>query len=191
MLTLAELGLTQEELRERVIDKMAEQLLGEKSFDEDGYATVSSSHLKQQLEKKIVSHVEATIAHLADVHVLPSVSRYIEDLTLQETTKWGEKKGAPMTFREYMVHRAESYLREEVNFEGKTKAENGSYSFSGAQTRITHLVHRHLHYTIESAMKEAVNNINKVMGEALAETCKIQLKNIAASLKVNVMTKGA
>ena len=191
MLTLAELGLTQEELRERVIDRMAEQLLGEKSFDEDGAETVSSSRLKQQLEKKIVSHVEATIAHLAEVHVLPSVSRYIEDLTLQETTKWGEKKGVVMTFREYMVQRAENYLREVVNYEGTTKADCGSYAFNGNQTRITYLVHKHLQYTIESAMKEAVNNVNRVMGEALAETCKIQLENIASSLKVNVVTKGA
>ena len=190
MLSLSELGITQEELQERVVEKIAEQLLGDKDFDEDGCPSISKSTLHKSLEKRIVDHVELSIAKLAEAHILPNVSRYIEDLCLQETTKWGEKKGAPLSFVEYLVQRAESYLREEVNYEGKNKTECGSYGFDGKQTRVTYLVHKHLQYTIESAMKDAVKNVNGVISGALAETCKIQLANIASSLKVNVVTKG-
>lgn len=190
MLTLAELGLTKEELQKRVIDRIAEQLLGEKDFDGDGCEIISASSLKKSLEKIITTHIEQSIARVAEAHVLPNVSRYIEDLCLQETNKWGEKKGAALTFKEYLVQRADTYLREEVNYEGKSKIENGSnYSWSASQTRITHLVHKHLHNTIESAMKEAVKNVNSVVAGALAETCKIQLNNIANSLKVSVTQK--
>ena len=190
MLSLPELGITKEELQERVVEKIAEQLLGDKDFDEDGCASISKSTFHKALEKRIADHVEVAIMKIADAHILPNVSRYIDELCLQETNKWGEKKGVPLSFIEYLVQRAESYLREEVSYEGKTKVENGSYCFTGAQTRITYLVHEHLKYTIESAMKDAVKNVNGVISGALAETCKIQLANIASSLKVNVVTKG-
>lgn len=190
MLTLAELGLSKEELQERVIERIADQLLSEKICGEDGIASLTTSSFQLSLHARIKSHVEATISKLADETVLPNVSKYIEDLCLQETNKWGETKGAALTFREYLVSRAEYYLREPVNYEGKTKEETGSsYSFSSAQTRITYLVHKHLQYTIESAMKDAVKNVTGVMSGALAETCKIRLQEIVSSLKVNIATK--
>lgn len=95
------------------------------------------------------------------------------------------------TFIEYLVKRAEAYLTEKVDFQGKSKDENGSYSsFSPSQTRIAHMVHQHLSYSIESAMKNAVQTANSAIAIGIAETVKIKLaeiqKGIQASIKVNV-----
>lgn len=188
-LTIESLGLTQEELQERVVNKICNDLLSsELADDEDGVVSVSSP-LAKKLQKAIKERIDQGIAKLAETHVLPNVDTYIENIILQETNRWGEATGAKLTLREYLVQRADAYLREDVNYEGKDKTQANGYSWSKSQTRITHLVHQHLHYTIESAMKEAVGNVNKVIAPALAETCKIKLNEIVAGLQVEVKTR--
>ena len=135
------------------------------------------------------SRVDSRVAELAEANVLPNVTKYVEDLCLQETNRWGEATGKPVTFIEYLVARAEAYLREEVNFEGKTRAEAHGYSWQKAQTRITHLVHQHLQYSIDSAMKDAISTANSALTDGIAETCRIKLREIAKNLKVNVKVK--
>jgi hypothetical protein len=91
-----------------------------------------------------------------------------------------------MTFIEYLVARAEAYLREDVNFDGKSKDEHSGYSWSKSQTRIVWLVNKHLQYSIESAMKDAVKTINDAVTEGLEKTVKVKLEEIAKGLKVNL-----
>lgn len=180
---LESLGITKEELQTRVIEQMCNKLLMGIATDEDGEYKVSSS-FNNQLQKLIVDHVNAAVSGYAEKFVLPNVSSYIENLTLQETNKWGEKTGRKMTFTEYLVERAEAYIKEDVNYEGKTKAEAGGYSWSKAQTRIAHMIDKHLHYSIESAMEAALKTANSHIVEGLEKTVKIKLAEIAEKLKV-------
>src|SRR5271166_1889409 len=160
-ITLESLGMTQQELQERVVTKICDDLLATECFDNsEGEAYRDDSPLAQKLRVEIRKRIDRGIAAIAETQVLPNVEKYIENICLQETNRWGEATGRALTFREYLVQRAEAYLQETVNYEGKTKEEAGSYSWSGKQTRITNLVHKHLHYTIESAMKEAVGNVH-------------------------------
>jgi len=110
----------------------------------------------------------------------------IENLTLQETNKWGEKTGTPVTFIEYLVKRADAYLIEPVNYDGKSKEEVGGYSFSGAQSRITHMVHKHLHYSIETAMKNALSQVNAALSGGIQATVKTKIDEIVSSIKINM-----
>lgn len=93
-----------------------------------------------------------------------------------------------MSFLEYLVDRAEAYLTEKVSFDGKTKAESRGYSWNGTQTRLSYLVDRHLHYSIEKAMKNALANANKAIVQGLEDTVKLKLGEIQKSLKVTVKT---
>lgn len=189
-INLESLGFTQEELQERVIDRICESLLSSIEYDpEDGGEYPVASKFKQLIDKRISQQVDETINALAEKHVIPNVTQYIETLTLQETNAWGEKRGEPVSFIEYLTQRAQEYMQEKVNFEGKTKAEAGSYSWSGAQTRITHMIHQHLHYSIESAMKQAMQVATGEIAKGLQETAKIKLGEIASNLKVQVSTK--
>jgi hypothetical protein len=183
---IKELGLTQEQLRELVVERLCNQFLGG-SEDSDG--NIYQSKLAEQIEKKVAERIVAEIDKIAKKHVLPNVVKYIEALCLQETNKWGEAKKEKITFVEFLVQKAETYLTEKVDFEGKTKEEGRSYSWNGTQTRISHLVHQHLHYAVENSMKEAVKNANAVIVKGLEETVKIKLAEIANQLKVNVVTK--
>jgi len=184
---LTALGFTQEELQQRVIDQITERVLTGVYFDEEGDEVLRSSRFAQELNKKIQQRIDDTINALAEKHVLPNVVKYIEDLTIQQTNQWGEKKGASVTFIEYLVQRAQAYMQEEVNSSGKTRAED-SYGWSGKQTRITYMIHQHLHHSVETAMKDAMKIATGEVARGIHETARHKLNEIAASLKVSVST---
>jgi hypothetical protein len=185
-INLADLGFTKEELQERVIERAARILLAEKGYDEDGEEFETDSKLARALSSVIGQKIDKLINDLAEKHVLPNVGQYVETLTLQETNKWGEKTGSPKTFIEYLVARADAYLREEVNYEGKAKNEADSYSWRVSGTRVAHLVHKHLHYHIETAMKSAVAQANGAIVGGLKKAVEISLDDIAKKLRVEV-----
>jgi hypothetical protein len=110
----------------------------------------------------------------------------IDNLVLQKTNSWGEKVGKSVTFVEYLIEQAHGYMTEKVDSSGKTKEESGGYSFSGTQTRVAHMIHRHLHFNIETAMKEALATANGSIIKGLEETVKLKLAEILAVLKVTV-----
>lgn len=179
---LKELGFTKEELQQRVIDQIVSQVLAGATYDEDGNEIETKSRFARELDSKIQKHIEETIDKVAKKHILPNVKDYVEKLTLQETTKWGEKRGAKLTFIEYLVSRAEAWITEEVNHNGKSKDQE-SYSWRGCQTRIAHMIHEHLQYNIERAMKEALSNANASIAKGLQETVKIKLAEVLANLE--------
>lgn len=185
---LAALGFTKEELQNRVIDQIVESVMYGRYADEDGDETFRDSRFKQELDRRVQARIDDTINALAEKHILPNVSQYIEGLTLQQTNQWGEKKGAPVTFVEYLVQRAQAYMQEEVNSSGKTRAED-SYGWSGRQTRISYLIHEHLHLSIDTAMKESMKIATGEIARGLHETTRIKLNEIAANMKVAVSTK--
>jgi hypothetical protein len=123
---------------------------------------------------------------MAEEYVVPHVREIIESVSLQVTNQWGEKQGEPKTFIEYLTASAQDYLTTPVDYEGKPG--NSGYS-SKNQTRLVHLVHQHLHYAIESAMKDAVDQVKKQIGPALETTVKLKLGEIANTLKVQLTTK--
>lgn len=187
-ITLESLGFSQKELQERVVEKLCEQVLRSVGYDEDGDEIDVDSKLSQTIEKRVKAHIDATINGLAEKHVLPNVATYIENLTLQATNKWGERRGEKVTFIEYLTQRAEAYMQEEVNYEGKPKGTD-SYSWHGTQTRLTHMVNQHLHYSIETAMKNALQIANSAIAKGIEETVKIKLGEMTASLKVSTEAK--
>lgn len=183
--TLKALGLSVEELEQKIVDKAVDELM--RTVDIDGFT--DSSPVANKIKLKIKEFIDAKVTAIAEEHILPNVTNLIETIVLQTTNQWGEKQGAAVTFIEYMTQRAEAYIKEQVNYEGKGKGDSNSYGWSGTQTRITYLIHQHLHYTIENAIKSMLTGANKELAAALAETCKIKLADITAKLDVNVKTK--
>lgn len=187
-LTVEALGFTNEELQERVVDRIVSQFMSKTGYDDEGNEYNSKSSLADRLQKAVVQRIDRAIADVIDIHILPNATTYVENITLQATNKWGERKGEKLTFIEYLVQRADAYLREEVDYQGKSKSQD-SYNWKASQSRIAHLVHEHLHYAIETSMKQAVQDANNSIVKGLQETVKLKLAEVAAQLKVNVATK--
>ncbi|MFD1121868.1 hypothetical protein ACFQ2T_05085 [Methylophilus flavus] len=187
---VAALGFTQEELQERVIDRICQTLLSSMAYDDENDSEWPiESKFQNAIKKHVEAKVQETINKLAEKHVLPNVANYIETMTLTKTNQWGEKVGTGKTFIEYLTDQAQEYMNEMVDYQGKTKSQSGSYSFNGTQTRLTHLVNNHLHYSIETAMKEALSIANSSIATGIQETVKVKLSDISKALKVSVTTK--
>jgi len=190
-LDLNALGFTQEELQQRVVDQLCERLTKTVSIDDEGDEHWRQSQLGRKLDEAVRARVDSAIQNIAAVYVLPNVTKFMESFCLQATNSWGEKIGAAITFTEYLVQRAEAYLTEKVNYEGKGKNEDhySSSSWNGTQTRIAHMINQHLHYSIETAMKKALADANGHIGKGLEETVKIKLAEVTAGLSATVKIK--
>jgi hypothetical protein len=185
---LAALGISREEVLDRIVEQSVRSVLERNYFDEDGeLAGAGSSALAQRMAALIKERIDAALAAVIEKNILPNAATYIENVTLQATNHWGEKTGKSVTFLEYLTQRAEAYLTEQVDSRGKTK-EQESYSWRGVQPRIAHLVHEHLHYSIEAAMKVALKNANEAIVGGLAEAVTQKLGEVAKALKVEVKT---
>jgi len=188
-ISLESLGFTKEELQDRVIEAIVEQIMKSPVFDQYGEKDSKPSEFSKLLKAAALERVDAAIKATIETHIQPNAATYIENVTMQETNEWGEKTKKPVTFREYLVQRFEKYMTEKVNYEGKTKEES-SYNWSGSATRVTHIVHKHLQYEIDKAVKEALSLANGLLVQGLQETAKLKLAEIAATLKVEVSSKG-
>lgn len=188
-ITLESLGLTQEALADRVVAKIAEGMMTGVHYNEDGDEYFDDSAFMRTLNQKVQAMLDAKVNEIGEKYVLPKVTAMVENLVLQETNRWGEKTGQPVTFIEYMVGRAEAYMTEKVNYEGKGKNEVGGYSFSPTQTRITHLVEKHLHYSIDTAMKAALNDATTNIAKGINETVRLKLNEAVAGFKVTTAVK--
>ena len=186
---LEKLGITKDQIIDRIIDRAADRLLVTHctGADEDGRACAwdDNSPLAIELKKVFKARVDTALADVVDRHILPNVARYIENVTLQATNKWGEKKGESLTFLEYLTQRAEAYLIEEVDFQGKSRDQD-SYNWKGTQTRITHMVHKHLHFSIEQAMETALKTANSAIVGGIEQAVKIKLAEVSEKLKMSV-----
>lgn len=187
--TLEMLGITKEELESRIVNRAVSELLTGIGYDEDGDEYPTRSSMAKKLNDLMVKRVDEKVVELADKHVLPKLDKFIETLTLQQTNKWGEKKGKKVTFIEYLVSRAEHYMVEEVNSNGKTKSEGDSYSWRKAGTRISYAVDHHMQYSIENAMKKAIDGGNAILTDGIMAAVKIKLDEVSEKLKVTVKTK--
>lgn len=188
-LDIEALGFTKQELQDRVVEAVSRKVLESVGYDEDGDEVGTESKFAKTVEKRVRAHIDASINALAEKHILPNVATYIENLTLQETNQWGEKRGKQVTFIEYLTQRADAYMREEVNYEGKAKTEANGYSWSKTGTRVAFMVDKHLHYSIESAMRDALAKANSSIVEGLKKAVEVGLDNVRAKLTVDVKTK--
>lgn len=189
---LKDLGLTQEQVFEAVVNKIASDLLNTTVpyIDEDGIEQTGQEKIPfaKELTQHIKDRIDRVIGSLTDKYIMPNAEHFVETLVLQETNKWGEKTGKPVTFIEYLTQQAEQYMREEVNFEGKNKKENSWSIWKSSGTRIEYAIHKYLQYHIETWAKNALTEANKTIVSGLQKAVEIKLQEVLKQLQVTVKT---
>lgn len=187
MIDLEALGITKEELQRRVVERITLLVMTKEMTreDEDGepYSFAGDSNIAETLNAHVKEEIDRKVTELADKFVVPQVGTLIENFTLQKTNDWGEKRGESITFIEYLVQRADAYLREPVSYEGKPKGTDG-YSWKQSGTRVEYMIDKHLNYHISQAMSAALNNVNSSIAKGLEEGVKVKLAELLARLKV-------
>ncbi len=171
------LGLTQKELREQVIERAAEKLRDTIDVGDYGH-----------LNKIIQDATNTAVSRYIEKTIVPMLEKEIASITFQATNEWGERNGKSVTFREYLVQRAERWIREEVNYDGKPKGTDG-YSWKGYQTRVAFMIHKHLHYSIEHAIEDMLKTANASIVGGIEQTVKMKLAEIQTAIKVTSQVK--
>lgn len=187
-ISLEALGISKEDLTEKLLDRLVDEFTTEPVWDEGGEATSRRSTMAQKITKQVQAHIDATVTRLGEEHVLPRVTEIIENLVLNTTNQWGEKTGKGVTFIEYLTQRAEAFMREDVNYDGKPKGTDG-YSWSKHSTRVAYMIDKHLQYSITTAMTKALADLNSTVAAGLMDAVKHALGQSMAKLKVEVKTK--
>ncbi len=190
-LTINDLGITQDEIIDRVVERITSDVMRSRVSDEYGDAREVPTPFAQAIEKKLVASIDEAVEKVALKHVVPNVGEVVENHCLQRTNEWGEKRGEPVTFTQYLVARAESYLAEPVDFNGQTKSEYGTHrsGWRGTSTRVVSLIEKHLHYRIKEAMEEALKSANSSITGGIEKAVKVKLSEVASKLKIDVKTK--
>ena len=185
--SLEALGITKEDLIERIVDKAVSELMESHGFDEDDNERTYESQFKREINKRIQQAVDAKITALANEHLVPRVGEMIEAADMRQTNRYGEPKSPPMTFKEYIASRAEVYMSEEVDINGLSKEEKSdSYNWRSCGPRLTVLMRLYIKDTLEKNAKAAVNNVNEAIAKGLQKAAADAIASAAANLKVAV-----
>lgn len=109
---LAQIGLTQEELQDRVVNRIVGIVMYSHSADDEGREHVLESRFRQQIQDHATAAIDKAVTAIGDKFIVPAMKEFVETFTIQETNKWGDKIGQKLTFTEYLVKRAEEYSQE-------------------------------------------------------------------------------
>lgn len=185
---LKSLGISPEELGNRIVDQCVESLLSGAGFDPDTeQETRYETKFKREIEARIKAAVDAKISAIAAEHLIPRVGEMIEKADMRKTNAWGEAVSAPMTFKEYIAHRAEAYMSEDVNYEGKSKEDKGdSYNWKSCGPRLLVLMRNYIRETMETHAQAAVIDINQVIAKNIQKSAQDAIASATAALKVVV-----
>lgn len=186
--TLEALGINKDDLGNRIVDQAVHALLYSAGFNpETEEETSYESRFKAEIEKRIQQAVDAKIAALAAEHLVPRVGEMIEKADMRKTNRYGEPVTPPMTFKEYIAHRAEAYMAEDVNYQCQSKEESGdSYNWRKEGPRLTVLMRTYIKDTLEKSAKAAVTDVNKVIASNIEKAARDAINSAAQSLKVSV-----
>lgn len=186
--TMKALGLTEEQIIDKLITKMSSDLLdgGLDEEADDEFASRVRAKTMRKLNEQIERQITATVTKIGDEEIAPRVEDLIRGFELQATTTWGEKKGTPISFTEYLVQRAAAYVQEPVDHHGKNKAESSSSYFTGSSTRIAYMIDKHLQYSIQQAIQQAVADLNTSVAKGLHKSVLDAINSVTSKLKVDV-----
>ncbi len=184
---LEQLGITKEELADRVVDGVARQLMFDVSVDDEGEMTGRlESGFSRVLRTRLLEAVSEAVDALAEKQIVPALVAQLAELDFQPQSRYGEPKGEKITYKEYLASRADSWLTQIVDGDGNEKGDRSYYDQSRKTTRAAFLVNQYFSRTVESALKEAVGAANEKIAEGLEKAIAMKIREIATGLKVDI-----
>jgi len=177
-INLEMLGLTQQEFQDRVIESVSGNLMTFISVDQDGEWSGDSAFHKS-LRKYLDDEITRQVIDFCEKEVGPKIAQRVDELTFPQTNSWGEKKKEPLSFREMVMQKAEKYLHEKVDH-------NGRRDGSGKVTRMLWMIDKHLGFTLGAAIKDAMKNSDDKLSKAIIEAVESSLKDVTGKIGVAI-----
>ena len=190
-LTCEQLGITPDDIADRVAKKIAETMLVSYSdeYDDETGETVQTD-LPSKFQTLVRARVEAKVSAAVDAISERVVGGMVEErltaLTFPQTNGYGERKGEPLTLLEFIARRADTYLSEQVDSEGR--AGRDCYG-SARNPRVVWMLEKWLASRIKDDMERALKNANAKIVGGIEEVVKANLADIANRLSAQVVVK--
>lgn len=147
-----ELKFDQEEIREAVINKCVDEILG---YNEDSVSQMVTEELRHRVNGKVSKTLDEKIEALLQDAMTQCLN---EEITPVNT--WGEKVGEPTTLKAAIHERARDFWTEKVNGEGKST----NY---GGKPRWEHLMGTELREAFSKAISQNITNIAGALKDAV------------------------
>lgn len=187
-ITLESLGISREEILNRVVDRLCREATRAIVSDPDGDEVVVPTRLACSWEDHTRAAIDEAVERIAQTHIMPRINQQIEDVILQRTNDWGRPVEKGMSFTEYLVHRAETFMTEKVDTNGKTQSED-PYSWRSAGPRLAVMIDKYINSTLTLAIGKALADANTKIGAALKEAVSTALAEVVGKVKVEVKTR--
>jgi len=181
--TLKALGLSPEELGQRLVSQAVDVLLYTTGFDpQTEEESRYDAKFKREIEARVQQAVDFKIAALAEAHILPKIGEMVERANLRATNQWGEPKGEAMSFIEYLASRADAYMSEQVNDAGQSKAEAKDSYWRPSGSRVTVLMKLYIQDHLNRAAQAAVKDVNKAVAQGIEAAAVTAIRNAADAI---------
>lgn len=154
-LSIEELGITQEELQQRVVDAIVTSVCDD--VEEDG-----ASRFFRELKLEVQKQVTARVSIALDASLGAAINDVLTGV-YQPVNEWGEPKGKPTCLREMVQEKAARFVSETVDKDFKPSTYN-------AMPRIDRLVKDHVEKAVGHEIKSC---LDKAVEE---EKARLQLK---------------
>lgn len=183
------LGLSDEQITERLIDAAVDRLLERtvcayEPGADGAHEEEVPSEFAERVEARVRESVDAKLDAFFEAYMKPGVDSLIDNLTFQPTNTWGEPKKPPMTLREYVEKRRNEWWQEEVDNQGRNRKDAQRIgSFYPYGTRAAWLVDQHLRLHVERALKPTLEEANKLFADGLKKELISRVDELSARLK--------
>lgn len=190
-LDLSSIGITEEEIQNRVVASLVEGLMNKSYYDyEEGQEIQAYSEFGKRLNAALKSAIDAKFDALVESQIQPLIAAKVDALVIQQTNQWGEKKKEPVTFLEYLVDRADKFMVEPVDSKGRTREEceraRDSFYQSGTNNRLAAAVDKaigaHLQNCVNAVVKEAQSKVQTSLSEVLQTALSEAQKNLKVTI---------
>jgi hypothetical protein len=182
------LGLSKEDVQERLIETLADRMLKAKGWDDDGDEISLPSSLKTQLESLITKRLDLAVQSAFDRVVPTSIDDYVANYKIQQTNPYGQPEGPQQTFVEFIAGRVNEYLLELVDGSGvsqrEAKAKGNSWYGSGkSQNRINFMLDIRLAGAINEGIEKAFADTKGLLANGIQAAVLAHLKQFGETLK--------
>ena len=183
------LGISQEEMQNRVVNAIAEKLMSKTIMtqwdeNEDQEKIVNTKFAKAVIDK-INEHFKNKVDELFNEQIAGKIDNLLTNYIIKETNQLGESLGKERTVTEFIIERFNVFIKEQVDSKGNPKRKNDCY-FKPQGTRLTVAVDTYFKDHLEKAMKTILKNTDKTLIEEVTESFRKIISTQLKRTEINV-----
>jgi CRISPR/Cas system type I-B associated protein Csh2 (Cas7 group RAMP superfamily) len=184
-ISIEDLGITKQEMQDRVVNQLCNEITG-RHDDESEYSYFSESSIKTKMREYLQEIVDKKTREVIDEKVLANFEKYLQELIIKPSSRWGEKEEAPVSIEDYIEKTISLTMAETVDSTGRGR-EDRSYSYYGSHsTRLEYLINRKISAEIETSFKSVLVDVKA----SLQSHIEAQIKNKLTETKISFNVSG-